>query len=143
MVRPRVRRLLRRMAQGWAVIAAVVLWLLGMFYPVAHYADGPPSLVPHAQSMTLEAMREQNFRAELVRSRWPVYTWPDVVRIARCESRFESDAVSEDGKDFGDLQIRREQHPELVGFDLLDRPQNIEAGWVVYQKQGWEAWACA
>ena len=124
---------------AWRLI--LLLWL-ALLYPVGHYADGSAAVLPYAQSMTLSEMRESEFRYELGRSVWPAELREAVVRIARCESRFESDAVSPDGEDFGDLQIRASQHPELAGFDLLDRRQNLAAGYQVYIKQGFSAWSC-
>lgn len=124
------------------MIAAVLLWLLSLLYPVGYAVDGSRFPVVSYYTMSLSEMRELNFRDALRDSPWPRQLREAVVELARCESRFESDAVSADGQDFGDLQIRRSAHPEFASLDLLDRRQNLAAGYTVYQKQGWTAWAC-
>ena len=122
------------------MIGLVLLWLFPLLVGVGHWTDGTYGVrTIHVQS--LAEMREWNFRQALSESGWPPQLHETVVRIARCESGFQSDAVSPDGKDFGDMQVRKEAHPELR-YDLLDRKQNLAAAYAVYQKQGWEAWSC-
>ena len=49
------------------------------------------------------------------------------------------------GLAFGWLQIRADYHPALAArYVLLDGPQNLEAGWAVYEAAGgsFAPWAC-
>ena len=86
----------------------------------------------------------------LARSPWPRELWPQVVRIAQCESRWgsgvDSAAEGDGGRALGVLQIRVDAHRELArDFDLLTLDGALGAAWVVYQRSGrsFSPWSCA
>jgi hypothetical protein len=86
----------------------------------------------------------------LARSPWPRELWPQVVRIAQCESRWgsglDSAAEGDGGRALGVLQIRVDAHRELArDFNLLTIDGALGAAWVVYQRSGrsFEPWSCA
>lgn len=110
---------------------------------VAYYSDGTRLPVPFPRVLTLAEARERAFAEAVADSPWA--RTPGVARVARCESRFESDAVSPDGQDRGLMQVRASAHPDLAArYDLLDPRQNLEAAWIVFtERGGWAAWSCA
>ena len=114
--------------------------------------------IPAADMMTLtstltitdpDADPVTTFRAALARSSWPASLHQDLETIATCESRLEVGAVGDGGLAFGWLQVRGDYHPALAArYALLDGPQNLEAGWAVYEAAGgsfapWSCWARA
>ena len=110
--------------------------------------------IPAADMMTLtstpiitepDADPVTTFRAALARSSWPASLHHDLETIATCESRLEAHQVGDGGLAFGWLQIRADYHPALAArYALLDGPQNLEAGWAVYEAAGgsFAPWAC-
>jgi hypothetical protein len=98
-----------------------------------------------------------DLRALLARSSWPPETHAAVERISLCEAGLDTDgdlvkdavdplAAGDGGRAMGVLQLRRDVHRDLAAsYDLLDAAQNLEAGYVVYQRAGralWP-WSCA
>jgi hypothetical protein len=86
----------------------------------------------------------------LARSAWPRELWPEVVRIASCESRHgsgvNSAAEGDSGRALGLLQIRVDAHRDLARqFDLLTVDGALGAAWVLYQRSGhsFHPWSCA
>jgi hypothetical protein len=86
----------------------------------------------------------------LARSPWPRDLWPEVVRIARCESKLgtgmDSVAEGDSGRALGVLQIRVDAHRDLArDFDLLTIDGALGAAWVLYQRSGrsFAPWSCA
>ena len=85
------------------------------------------------------------FRAALTRSPWPAGLHQTIEAIATCESRLDPHQVGDGGLAFGWLQIRADYHPALAArYELLDGPQNLEAGWAVYEAAGgsFKPWSC-
>lgn len=81
------------------------------------------------------------FRAALTRSSWPAHLHHDLEVIAACESRLDALQIGDGGRAFGWLQIRVDYHAELAArYELLDGPQNLEAGWAVYRAAGGSFW---
>ena len=89
------------------------------------------------------------FRDALTRSPWPAGLHQTLEAIATCESRLDPQQVGDGGLAFGWLQIRADYHPALAArYELLDGPQNLEAGWAIYEAAGdsfwpWSCWARA
>jgi hypothetical protein len=81
------------------------------------------------------------FRAALARSPWPPHLHHDLEAIAVCESRLDAQRVGDGGLAFGWLQIRADYHAVLAArYRLLDGPQNLEAGWAIYEAAGGSFW---
>ena len=85
---------------------------------------------------------EDEFEVALGQSRWEEADWEIIRLIVQCESGGDTMAVGALGE-IGLLQI----HPvnlSLVGdVDLFDPLSNLNAGFEVYEEQGWRAWSCA
>lgn len=87
------------------------------------------------------------FRAALTRSPWPAGLHQTIEAIATCESSLDPHKIGDGGLAFGWLQIRADYHPALAArYELLDGPQNLEAGWAIYEAAGgsfwpWSCWA--
>jgi len=87
------------------------------------------------------------FRAALTRSPWPAGLHQTLEAIATCESSLDPHKIGDGGLAFGWLQIRADYHPALAArYELLDGPQNLEAGWAIYEAAGgsfwpWSCWA--
>ena len=106
---------------------------------MAYFSDGARVPVSGMRVLTVEQMREQNVRLAVAESPWA--GMPEVVEVVACESRHESDAVGDQGRAIGLLQVRTDAHPDLARrYDLFDPAQNLRAGWEIYQRQGWGAW---
>ena len=107
---------------------------------VAHYPDRtrePLQAVPRV--LTLTEQRERVFAEALAESPWS--GTPAVRSVAWCESELQSDAVGDQGRARGYLQVRRDAHPDLAArFDLDSPSGNLAAGWIVFVRQGWGAW---
>jgi hypothetical protein len=78
---------------------------------------------------------------------WPCDT---ALRIAECESRFDPNAISWDGQDFGLFQIRASVWRYWLderGFSFWDEwmipEKNVAMAHLIYQERGWRPWTCA
>ena len=75
------------------------------------------------------------------------YPWPcaEALEVAWCESRFEPNAVSPDGQNFGLFQVNL-VHLGRVGGDrtsLLDAATNVRVAYAIWRDNaGWGPWAC-
>lgn len=77
------------------------------------------------------------FEFALSTSPWPVEDWETVRLIAQCESSLDPTAEGALGER-GYLQV----HPvHQFTTDLFDPSQNLQAGFEVYEEQGFGAWA--
>lgn len=70
----------------------------------------------------------------------------EALRIADCESRFDTDDVSSAGA-IGVFQIRLVDHgwriKKVHGKDLTDPRTNIDVAHHIFKDQGWRPWVCA
>ncbi len=71
----------------------------------------------------------------------------EALRIAFCESRFDTDDVSSAGA-VGVFQIRPRDHGWRVkkvkdGKDLFDPWTNVRVARHIFERQGWSPWVCA
>jgi soluble lytic murein transglycosylase-like protein len=70
----------------------------------------------------------------------------EALRIAFCESRFDTDDVSSAGA-VGVFQIRPVDHgwrvAKVRGKDLFDPWTNVRVAHHIYEHQGWGPWVCA
>mgnify|MGYP003135619577 CR=1 FL=1 len=87
---------------------------------------------------------EAGLRQLLVRSPWPTYLWDEVTQIVECESQYQQDAIGDQGRAFGLMQIRVDFHPRLAGsYDLLDGGDNLAAAYVVFlEARSFKPWSC-
>lgn len=111
----------------------------------AHFGDGtvaPLTTIPRV--LTIAEQRERAFREAVADSPWRE-TPEEVVAVSRDEGGFRSDAIGDQGRAFGDMQVRSDAHPDLAArFDLLDRRQNLIAAWIVFtERGGWKNWCTA
>lgn len=71
----------------------------------------------------------------------------EALRIAFCESKFDTDDVSSAGA-VGVFQIRPQNHGWRVGKvkkgkDLFDPLTNVRVARHIFERQGWQPWVCA
>ncbi len=71
----------------------------------------------------------------------------EALRIAHCESRFDTDDVSSAGA-VGVFQIRPVDHGWRIrkvkkGKDLTDAATNVAVALHIFKDQGWRPWVCA
>lgn len=108
-----------------------------------------PTPTPPPTPTAIDDDPVSTFRAALSRSPWPAGLHPTIEAIAICESRLDPHVVGDGGLAFGWLQIRADYHQALAArYELLDGPQNLEAGWAIYEAAGdsfwpWSCWAGA
>jgi hypothetical protein len=75
------------------------------------------------------------------------YDWPcaEALAVAWCESRWQPDAVSNDGQNFGLFQINA-VHQARVDGDLdrlLDAATNVSVAFSIWRANGgWGPWSC-
>ena len=135
-----------QVAAGISVLLLLVVAVLGMTGTSAAPAisESPslptiPVLTPISiLDLTPTRPPENGFEYALEQSRWEKDDWEIVRLIIQCESGGDRWAVGAAGE-IGLLQI----HP-IHGFtsDLFDPLSNLNAGFEVYEEQGFGAWTC-
>ena len=80
------------------------------------------------------------FEYALEQSRWEEADWEIIRLIVQCESGGDTMAVGALGE-IGLLQIHPVNLPLVGDVDLFDPLSNLNAGFEVYEEQGWRAWA--
>lgn len=65
--------------------------------------------------------------------------------IAKCESSLNPNAhVNDSIEDSrGLMQINVKANPDMLVYDLFNPQQNLQAAYIIYKRQGWQAWTCA
>jgi hypothetical protein len=100
--------------------------------------DVPPVVsTPEFVATVAPSIVSNNFDFWFQSSQWPSYMYETVKRIVKCESSFQPDIVSPGGY-VGLMQIA----PWFHGYPPSDPVGQLNQGYEVYLKQGWNAWSC-
>lgn len=91
------------------------------------------------------------FMAAIAETPWPEHLREQVWHIATCESAgvgadvVYTSAVGDSGRAWGVMQVRVDQHPDLLRtFNLFDLRESLTAAYVLYlQAGGFAPWTCS
>jgi hypothetical protein len=107
-------------------------------------ADGSFASGKRAQP-TVAVIDERQFEYYLAQAGWPSELWGSVKEVARCESSWRPDIISEPGpkgSDYGLLQVNHYSHRDRVPnpFVLLDPVENLRFSHQLFREFGWKPW---
>lgn len=112
-------------------------------------ADDDATALAYLAHLVAEADRNNPHAVELlVRLRWMGTGQENrAVRVAYCESRLRTGAVSPSGGHLGIFQLSTRYHAwrfEAMGFPVAFQSAwpNINAAFHLWQEQGWGPWQC-
>lgn len=89
-----------------------------------------------------EPLYNDGWRALVCSYPWPCET---ALRIIECESRFDPNAISYDGEDFGLMQLNAETWaPIFPEFwtRWMEPEWNVKTGYEIYKRAGFAPWEC-
>ena len=124
-------------AEPAPVLAVVKTKKRAVALPLTEHEDKKDKKRKKKKPKTIEGMIKHEFGKHA----------DEALRIAFCESRFDTDDVSSAGA-VGVFQIRPSDHGWRVkkvknGKDLFDPWTNVRVAHHIYRHQGWRPWVCA